>query len=321
VITKSPSRLLSPMYLCALGVLAAMLVLAPKATPTRTPLLSLGPITIANGTATVAGTLGPDVSSAVFVVNGQQLGVDATGHFAGVIDLNGATALQLVISRPAGLMLQFRIPLLGLGVIPGSILDSLLNAGLRVLPPAGGGGLPVTISGSVLDRTQLIGLTVNGIPTLGLLDSNGSFNVQLPGTTKIVTVTATSHNGTSQTISQQVSTTSQTVSARDAVGLRIAQIRYIRKGVLRTRRVRMIVTLKDARGLLVRGATIRVQARGHRLAKRPILKQSGPRGRATIVLKLRKSSFGKRLFTTTVAKTPTAKARRTTSAPMPRRRH
>lgn len=320
--TRSPSKFLSPTYLCALGVLAAMLVLAPRATPARAPLLSLGPITVLNGTAIVGGTLGPDLSGAALVVNGQPLGVDVAGHFAGVIGLNGATALDLVITRPNGVSVQFQIPLQGLGVIPGSVLDSLLNAGLSVLPPIGGAnGQPITVSGSVLDPSQLIGLTINGIPALGLLNANNSFTIQLPGTTKIVNVTATTRSGTSQTISQSVSTTSQTVSARDAVGLRIAQVRYIRKGVQRTHRVRMVVTLKDVRGLLVRDATIRVQGRGHKLAKRPRATHSGPRGKATIVLKLRKSAFGKRVFTTTLAKTPTANARKTTSVRVPRRRH
>jgi hypothetical protein len=80
----------------------------------------------------------------------------------------------------------------------------------------------------------------------------------------------------------------------------------------------MIVTVKDARGLLVRGATIRVQARGHRLAKPPRVTHSGPKGRATIALRLRRSAFGKRLFTVTMARTPSAKARRTTSVRVPR---
>lgn len=318
---NSRSKLLSPMNLCALGVLAAMLVLAPRATPARAPLLSLGPITVANDTAAVAGTLGPELSGAVFTANGQPLGVDAAGDFAAVIDLNGASTLELAATRPNGTSVQFAIPLPAVGVIPGSVLDSLLNAGLNVLTPVGGSGQPVTVSGSVLNPGQLSGLTINGLPALGLLNSHGLFTMQLPGTTSTVSVTETTRNGTSETIVQSVSKPSaQTaVLARDAVGLKIAKIRYIRKGVLRTHRVRMIVTLKDARGLLVRGATIRVQARGHRLAKRPLVKRSGPRGRATIVLRLRKTAYGKRLFTTTVAKTASAKARKTTSVPLPRR--
>src|SRR5438128_7009878 len=157
------------MYLCGLGVLTAMLVLAPRATPARAPLLSLGPITVANGTAVVAGSLGPELSGTALVVNGQPLGVDAAGHFAAVIDLNGANTLELVMTRPNGVSLQFAIPLPALGVIPGSVLDSLLNAGLQVLPLLGGAGQPVTVSGSVLNAGQLAGLTINGLASLGLL--------------------------------------------------------------------------------------------------------------------------------------------------------
>jgi hypothetical protein len=315
------SKLLSPMYFCALAVLAAMLVVAPKATPASAPLISLGPITVANGTASLAGTLGPELSGAGLAVNGQPLGVDAAGNFSAVVDLHGASALELAITQPSGEALQFQIPLPVLGVIPGSVLDSLLGAGLNVLPPAGGDGQPVTVSGSVLDQSQLSGLTVNGLPALGLLGPDGSLHMTLPATTATVSVTATSKNGTSQTIVKQVSqpVTNQTaVLARDAVGLRIAGIRYIKKGVLRTHRIRMVVTLKDARGLLVRGATVRVQGRGRKLAKRPRVAHTGPRGRATISLRLRKSAYGKRLSTTTVAKTPSAKAQRRTSVAVPR---
>jgi hypothetical protein len=323
-VSQPRSKLLSPMYLCALGVLAAMLAVAPKATPARAPLISLGPITVANGTAVLAGTLGPELSGAVLVVNGQPVGVDAAGTFAATVNLHGATALQLAITRPSGQTIQVQIPLPVMGVVPGSVLDSLLAAGLQILPPVGGGSQPVTVSGSVLDKGQLIGLTINGLAALGLLGPDGSFHLTLPPTTATVSVTATGKNGTSQTIVQQVSqpVTNQTVVlARDAVGLKIASIRYIRKGVLRTHRIRLVVTLKDARGLLVRGATIRVQGRGRKLAKRPRVTHTGPRGRATVFLRLRKSAYGKRLFTTTMAKTPTAKARRTTSVPVPRRHH
>jgi hypothetical protein len=307
------------LYVCAVAALAATLVAVPRATPARSPLLGLGPITIANGTAVLAGTLGPQASGATLTVNGQPLGVDAAGHFAGVVQLNGSTALEILISRPAEALIGLRIPLVGLGVIPGSVLDSVLNAGLSVLKPVGGNGQPVIVSGSLLDVSRLVGLSVNGIDLLRVVDSGGTFHASLPPTTRTVTVTVTGANGTSETIVQPVSTpfAATTVSARDAKGLKITKIRYVPKGVRRTHRVRMIVTVKDVQGLLVRGATIRVQARGHRLAKRPRVTRSGPKGRATIALRLRRSAFGKRLFTVTMARTPSAKARRTTSVRVP----
>jgi hypothetical protein len=322
VSTNSLRRFLSPTYACTVGVLAAMLVLVPRAAPASSPLLALGPITIANGTALVTGTLGPQVSGATLAVNGRPLAVDAAGNFAAVINLGGASALVLDITRPADLLsLRFRIPVPALGVIPGSVLDSLLSAGLTVLKPVGGGGQPVTVSGSVLNAAALISLSVNGVDALRMIQQGGSFHVQLPPSTETVSVSAGGQNGTSETVVQPVFKpfSVRTVSARDAVGLKIAKIRYIRTGVLRTHRLRMVVTVQDARGLFIQGATIRVQARGHRLANRPQIKRSGPAGRATFVLRLRSSAFGKRLFTTTLAKTPHAKARRTTSVRVPRR--
>jgi hypothetical protein len=308
------------LYLCALAALAAALVAVPRATPARSPLLALGPVTIANGTAILAGTLGPQASGAKLTVNGQPLGADAVGHFAGVVQLNGSVALELVIARPIGALIRLRIPLEGLGVIPGSMLDSVLNAGLSVLKPFGGNGQPVIVSGSLLSVSQLVGLNVNGVELLRVVDSGGTFHASLPPTTQTVTVTLTGANGTSEAVVQPVSRpfAATTVSAREARGLKITRIRYVPKGVRRTHRLRMIVTVKDARGLLVHGATIRVQARGHRLAKRPRVTRSGPRGRATVVLRLRRSAFGKRLFTVTAARTPSAKARRTTSVRVPK---
>lgn len=317
--TNPRLKLFSPTYACALAALAVALVLVPRATPARAPFLTLAPITIANGTAAVAGTLGPDVAGATLTVNGQPLGVGTSGAFAGLVNLNGLNSLNFVIGRPAA-TIQVRIPSVGLGVIPGSVLDSLMQAGLSVQKPIISGN-GVTVSGGVLDSSQLVALSVNGVDVLGLL-KNGSFQVQVPIVNRTVTVSTTTTSGTSQTIVQHVAAnTATTVSARDAVGLKIASIRYVRKGVLRTHRLRMIVTLKDARGLLVHGGKVRVQARGRKLAKRARVALSGPRGRATIVLRLRRSAFGKRLFTVTSASTPSAKARKKTSVPVPRRAH
>ena len=317
----NPSRkLLSPLYVCAVALVAATLVVAPRAAPAASPLIALAPITIANGTAVLAGTLGPQASGSGLTVNGQRIGVDAAGNFAGAVDLNGAAALDLAISGPAGAQTSFQIPLTGLPVIPGSVLDPVLKAGLTVLQPLGANGQPVTVSGSVLDTSQLVGLSLNGIDLLKLVDSGGTFHVSLPPTTRTVTIVVKGANGTSETVIQQVlkPLAVTTVSARDAMGLKITRIRYVRNGVQRTHRMRMIVTVKDKRGLLVRGATIRVQARGHKLAKRPRIARSGAQGRASIALRLRSSAFGKRLFTVTLARTPSAKARRTTSVRVPR---
>jgi hypothetical protein len=79
----------------------------------------------------------------------------------------------------------------------------------------------------------------------------------------------------------------------------------------------MIVTVRDRQGRLIRGATIRVAAKGHKLAKRPRATRSGRKGRATVFLRLRASAYGKRIVTVTLAKTPRAKARKTSAVRVP----
>ena len=51
-----------------------------------------------------------------------------------------------------------------------------------------------------------------------------------------------------------------TVDAKDAVGVRFARIAFYTKGVRRDHRVRMIVTVRDLRGSLVKGATVSVSS-------------------------------------------------------------
>jgi hypothetical protein len=318
-VSKIPrTRLLSPAYACAIAALAT-LVFVPAAAPARQPLVVLGPITVLNGTAMVAGSLGPDASGAILTVNGHPLGVNAFGAFAGAVDLNGADVIALALVQPAtGVVTTLRIPLLGRTLIPGSVLDALMRAGLSVLQPVVKPGQPLTVNGSLLDASQVTSLSVNGFDALSILQG-GSFIVQLPGDTGQVQVVAAGANGTTESINAPVFRpfSTSTVSARDAIGIRIVKIRYIRKGVLRTHRMRMIVTVRDVRGRLIRGATIRVTARGHKLAKRPRATRSGPRGRATIALRIRGSAFGKRLVTVTLAKTPHAKAHKRTSVRVP----
>jgi hypothetical protein len=319
----------SPRQLFALFTIALtlVLVLAQRATPASTPLLDLGPITVANGTAVVAGTVGSQAAGDTLTVNGQPLGVDANGHFVGTVNVDGASSLELALTSPGGdVQTTFTIPLTGSlsEVIPGDVLSSLDRAGVTLLGPiTGGGDEPFTVAGSVLDRGQLAGLTVNGTDILSTLGEGGAFSVQVPGTTKTITLTATDTHGVSQTVVTRTPLTSSTVSAAGALGVRIATIRYVAKGIIRTHRMRMIVTVRDNRGLLVHGAKIIVRGtKAGWLARHPRTALSGKQGRATVFLRLRQDAFGKRLSTVTVASTPSAKERKTSSVRVPRsRRH
>ena len=309
---------MSRKYLWAITVLTPV-VLVPAASPAGQPLVTLGTITVANGTTAGRGRLGSQAAGSKVTLNGQPLAVNTSGTFGGTADLNGAQAIDLGISKPAAGAGHFQIPVQGRSVIWGSVIDPLTQAGLSLLQPTVTPGQPVTVSGSVADGRGLAALDVNGVNALGQAKQGGSFTVELPGDTGEVQVRATGFNGTSEVINAPVFRpfSTSTVSARDAVGIRIVKIRYVRKGAVRVHRIRMIVTVRDRRGRLIRGATIRVTAKGHKLAKRPRATRSGAKGRATIALRLRSSAYGKRLVTVTVAKTPRAKARKTSSVRVP----
>ena len=87
-----------------LGLLAAlisMLVLVSvSGASTSTPLLKLGPIAIANHTATVTGTLASGSSNSTMTINGQPVGLDAAGAFAANVPLDGASMHHFLTTTP-----------------------------------------------------------------------------------------------------------------------------------------------------------------------------------------------------------------------------
>jgi hypothetical protein len=312
-------------------VLALGLALAPGAKPASTSLLELGPIVVANGVATVSGRVAPETGTTSVTVNGQPLGVSTSGAFQGVVALDGASSITIGLTEAGSdQQTSFQIPLTGTllaagGVVPAGVLDSLQQAGISLLTPTGvTSGEPLTVSGAVLDGSNLSSLTVNGHDVLGMLGPDGSFSVQVPGTTKVVTLTARDTQGNAVTRKAGVKLSrlkaATTVSAANALGVRIAKVRYYKSAALRTHRVRMVVTVKDRRGLLVRGAKISVRAvKAGRVVRQPKAGLTGRRGRATFVLRLGAAAFGKRLVVVSVAKTPRAKASRKTAVFVPRR--
>src|SRR5205807_9415067 len=233
----------------AAAILMLVLVLAPGARPASAPpLVELQSVTIANGAATISGTLGPTAAGAEVTVNGHPLSLDSSGHFAGVVQLGGASSLDLgVANSVSGEHTHFTIPLTdslaGVGAIPGDVLSAVQHAGASLVQPAGGfsivDGKPLVIGGGVADGSGLAGLTVNGVDALALLKPDQSFTLTLPGTTKAVTLTTTDTGGISETRSFSVlqhSTLLRTskgisVAASGALGVRIAQVRYLTKGV------------------------------------------------------------------------------------------
>lgn len=299
--------------------------------------ITLGPTTVLNGTATVSGRVNETAPAGATVSsNGAPVSVKADGTFVAVVDVAGRSSLGLQVTDPvSGGSSAISIPLnsnvIGPGgVIPPDLLASLERAAVSVLEPVSGfkilDGRPITIGGNVLDRDQLAGLTVNGQDVLGTLGSGGGFTALIPGTSRTVTVTATDNRGVSTTTTYPVTSQTSaapgtTVAAAKAVGVRVASVRYLTKSFRKTKRVRMIVTVKDSLGRVVRGATVQVRgAPASRLVGRPKLKKTDKLGRASFLLKPRARAYGKRLFTVITAKTPTAKAQRKTSVRVPKLR-
>jgi len=216
----------------------------------------------------------------------------------------------------------FDVPLTGTllgpgGVIPPGALDSVEQAGLSLLTPVvGSPGEPITVGGSILDASRIAGLSVNGTDVLEQVGKDGSFSVQLPGTTKVVAVKLVDEQGVSETQVIQ----RQSVAATRAVGVRIAGIRFLTRGAASSHRIRMLVTVKDRLGRLVRGAKVTVRAKQRGLARRPRASSSGRKGIATLVLRVRPAALGRRLVLVVIAVTPTAKALRTAAVQLPRTR-
>jgi hypothetical protein len=313
---------------CAvLGALATALALVPGALPATPQLLTLGPVTVVNGTAIVAGTVGASQAGGQITLNGQPFTLDAAGNFAGAISLDGASSLDFTVGNSTGQLVDLHVPLAlagAGGIIPGSVIDAVEQAGATLLEPAGGfvGGQPLTVAGSVADKGQLAALSVNGTDVMGLLGPDQSFTVPVPGTTKEITLSATDTGGVSETTHYKVLDASgllatqagTSVDASSAVGLKIATVRYVAKGVARTKRLQMIVTVKDSHGYLVRGAKIKIRSKAAgRLTRRAQTKASSKVGQAAFVLRVKPQRLGKRLVMVTVARTPTAKAAKTTS--------
>jgi len=310
--------------------LAALVGARPAPGDVVTPVVTLGPTTILNGVATVSGTVAaPDPSSAQLTVNGQPLGLNAGGTFAGILNLNGQSALTLAVRNPANDEVStITIPLTTNLVGPGGVISPEALSGLEqalasITRPIGGfvsvGGRPISVSGGVGNRDQLAGLSVNGIDALSALSPNGTFAVPVPGTSREVTVLMTDKQGVSLETRYPAAALAY-VSAANAVGVKIAKIRYFTKGVKTTKRVRMVVTVKDQRGLLVHGARVTVKStRSGRVVGPAKVKSSNTKGQTSFVLRLRSKAFGKRLVIMTTATTPSAKASKRTSVRVPRR--
>jgi hypothetical protein len=333
-----PTRRTLVALVATASALVALVGASPAPGDVVAPVVTLGPTIVANGVAVVSGTLtAPAPSNAQLSVNGQPLGLNAAGSFAGTVNLNGQSNLSLSVRNPAtGEVSTTNIPLttnlVGLGgVISPTVLSDLQQAAATITRPLGGfvsvGGQPISVTGGVGNRDGLASLTVNGIDALSLLKPGGTFAVPVPGSSKEVTVLMTDKQGVSvetryPAAASYPAVKATYVSAANAQGVRIASIRYFTKRIKATKLLRMIVTVKDRRGLFVRGAKVNVRsARSGWVIGQAGAKSSNKQGQAGFTMRLRPKAFGKWFVVVATATTPKATASKRSSVRLPRLKH
>jgi hypothetical protein len=109
------------------------------------------------------------------------------------------------------------------------------------------------------------------------------------------------------------------VSAENAVSVRIASVRYSTKRIKKTKRLGIVVTVRDRRGLLVSGAKVTARgARARLVAGRTRVKRSNIKGQVAFTMRLRSKAFGRRFVVIATATTPRAKAAKRSSIRLPR---
>jgi hypothetical protein len=310
---------------------AVWLALAPPATAgTVKPALELGPVIVLNGHGTVAGTVrGIDPIVAAVTVNGRPVGLNLQGGFLAVVNLSGQSALVLeVVNTTTGERSTVSIPLytdlFGLGgILRPDVLGQIDRAAVQILASVGG-----FVTGTIGSTAGLASVTINDIDVLKLLDERGRFTIPIAGTNGSLTIVIVDSRGVESRTTppvEQPTTTPVTPPAANrsvkAPGLRVASVRYVTKHFRRTKRVQMIVTIKDSLGRPVRGATVQVRATAARgLRLKPKVKRTGKGGRVAFLLHPRARVFGKRLTVVTVARKAAGRAQRTTSVRVPKLR-
>jgi hypothetical protein len=238
------------------------------------PPITIATVAIGDGTAVVNGTVAD--ANATLQINGSPVAVAQSGGFQATVDLGAATDLVVALGGRPGEATVIRVPLAVIARTHGmGVLNHLLNAGIQLDVPADGfqvvdGQMPL-IEGRLLNGRELAALEINGVDALGSLEPSGRFSIVLGGSSPgqdHVTVVATDKDGVSQTssfvttrVSSVIRTTAGTsVSAAGAKGLRIAKVKLDTRKLASTKRFGIVVTIKDKRGFLVRGATVRLRA-------------------------------------------------------------
>lgn len=147
----------------------------------------------------------------------------------------------------------------------------------------------------------------------GAQSGNGSPNGSPSGDSTVRTTSSSRGSSGARTASAKRSRSASTavaVSASQALGLRITRIRYVTDAVPTSKRLRLLVTVRDLRGRLVRDAIVTI--RGVPGAKLTVASTyatfSNRLGRAGFLVRVPKQTLGKRLVLLVAARTPNARA-------------
>jgi hypothetical protein len=253
-----------------LTTLAVALAGSQSAQAISLPVLING-VTVEDGVALVTGT----TDAAVVEVNGAVVQVGEDGTFVAPIDVSENVLVLEVLESPAETV-TIRIPVDVLLQTGGEgVLNDLVDAGIGIDLPSEGflivdGELPL-VEGRVLNDSNLSVLEVNGVDILHDLGRDGLFSIDLGSSSSShenVTVVATDRRGVSQTttftttrVRSTIATRAGTsVSAAGAQGLVIAKVALERRFLKAAKHLGVVVTVKDRRGYLIRGAALRLRA-------------------------------------------------------------
>jgi hypothetical protein len=99
-VLRSPRSSLSLLLL--LAALATCFAMAAPAARAANPLVSFGPVTVADGTARLSGNVGAIPSLvAGLMLNGNPVGIGTDGRFTANVDLHGQTAMAVSYQGPS----------------------------------------------------------------------------------------------------------------------------------------------------------------------------------------------------------------------------
>jgi hypothetical protein len=256
-----------------LATLAVALAGAQSARAISAPVL-IDAVVVEDGVAVVTGF----VDAELVEVNGQIVEVAENGAFSARVDLTQNALIIEVLNAPDETITIY-VPIDVLLATGGEgVLNDLVDAGISVDRPTGGfkvvdGEMPI-VEGRVLDDSNLESLAVNGVGVLRRLGDDGLFSIDLGSSRtsstsrETVTFVATDRRGVSQTstftptrVTSTIATRAGTsVSAAGARGVRISKMVLDSRSLRSAKHVRVLVTVKDRRGYLIRGASLRLVA-------------------------------------------------------------